>query len=478
MGQGVNILCGTNLARLFTLVGMKENRRLPNADPQALLDEVRVELMPPTERKRFQALLREHHYLGPIHPVGEQMFYVAPDGAGQWVALMVFNAAAKHIKHRDQWIKWTPRQRDRRLALVANQSRFLLLPDRTVPNLGSRVLRLVLDRLSDDWQARYGHPVLVVESFVDPEQFDGTVYTAQGWVELGSTDGWGRCRRDYYVKHDKPKRLFVRELCPNARRSLQAEHLRPDLASVERKVVSACATQVKEIRSVAEHFRAVPEFRARVESYPVWSLLTLILLAVLSGSPRGQKDLAKFARRLTQPQRRAMGIRRNPYGRYPAPCQSTFCRFFQRVDAAQVNEAILAIQAQIRGPLPPDGLIVLDGKQPRHGPGDSILTAIHAPSQYYLGSALVDQKTNEIPVARQLMAPLDLAGRIVVLDALHTQTETARTVVLEKGADYLWTVKGNQSGIEKTIDQLIPPPPAGFSPSGPDADLGPHSRME
>jgi hypothetical protein len=235
---------------------------------------------------------------------------------------------------------------------------------------------------------------------------------------------------------------------------------------------------VKTIRSITGHFRAVPEFRTRVESYPLWSLLTLVLLAVLSGSPRGQTDLVKFAKRLTQPQRRALGIRRNRDGRYPAPCQSTFCRFFQQVDAARVDQAILAIQAQIRGPLPPDGFIVLDGKEPRHGPGDSILTAIHAPSQYYLGSALVDQKTNEIPVARQLMAPLDLEGRTVVLDALHTQAQTARTVVLEKGADYLWTVKGNQSGVEKTIDQLLPAPPAGFSPSGPDADTGPHGRVE
>jgi len=75
-------------------------------------------------------------------------------------------------------------------------------------------------------ERQYGHPVLVVESFVDPEQFCGTVYSAQGWQELGLTDGWGRCSRDYYVKHDKPKRLFATELCHNARRSLQAEHLR------------------------------------------------------------------------------------------------------------------------------------------------------------------------------------------------------------------------------------------------------------
>jgi hypothetical protein len=410
--------------------------------------------------------------------VGERLCYVATDGQGQWLALLVFNVAAKHLKHRDRWIGWTPAQRDRRLRLITNNSRFLLLPERTVPNLGSKVLRLVLDRISQDWQSRYGHPVVVVESFVDPERFDGTVYSAQGWQELGPTDGWGRCRRDYYVKHDKPKRLFVRELCRNACRSLQAEHLRPELAVVETREIPACPCKVPQIQSIVAHFRQVPDYRQQVESYPLWSLLTLVLLAVLSGAPRGQKDLAKFGKRLTQPQRRALGFRRNPRGKYPSPCQSTFCRFFQKVDGQKVDAALRAMQAQLRGPVPAGGLIVLDGKEPKHGPGDGVLTVIHAPSQYYLGSALVDQKTNEIPVARQLLEPLDLRGRIVAADALHTQSETARQIVLEKGGDYLLTVKDNQPTLNQNITRLIPAPEAGFSPSETHGANGPDGGME
>jgi len=52
---------------------------------------------------------------------------------------------------------------------------------------------------------------------------------------------------------------------------------------------------VKEIRSMVEHFKVVPDFRRRFESYPLWSMLTILLLATLCGAPRGQKDLAKFA---------------------------------------------------------------------------------------------------------------------------------------------------------------------------------------
>jgi hypothetical protein len=175
----------------------------------ASLDEVKVlSVADPEQQRQLQKLLKKHHYLGSLKPVGERMFYVAVDGRGHWLAVLVFSAAAKHLKHRDQWIGWTRAQCDCRLSLVVNNSRFLILPRAHCPNLGSRVLRLTLDRLSADWQARYAHPVLVVETFVDPEQFQGTVYTAQGWQEVGLTDGSGRCRRDYYVQHDKPKRLL------------------------------------------------------------------------------------------------------------------------------------------------------------------------------------------------------------------------------------------------------------------------------
>jgi hypothetical protein len=454
---------------------MSEKFRLPTGEEQALLEQVQVRLLERDELPKASQLLDEHHYLKSVKPVGERLYYVATDAHGQWLAILVFSAAAKHLKHRDRWIGWTVGQRQRRLSLVTNNTRFVLLPDPTAPNLGTKVLKRVLERLSADWQARYGHPVLLVETFVDPEQFCGTVYTANGWEELGLTDGWGRQQRDYYVKHDKPKRLLVRELCPQARRSLQAEHLKPELAAVEAKVPPRPAQTVPEIRSIAEQFKQIPEFRARFESYPLWSLLTLVLLATLCEAPRGQKDLAKFARGFSQPQRRALGIRINRQGRYPAPSQSTFCRMFQGVDPRKVEETILAIQEQVRGKPPPDELIALDGKEPNHGGGQGVLTAVSVPSQFYLGSAMVETKTNEIPVAPELFQRLDLQGRFVSLDALHTQDETARAAVLEAGAHFLLTVKANQPKIKESIETLVPAPDADFPPSRADANPIPHA---
>jgi hypothetical protein len=222
----------------------------------------------------------------------------------------------------------------------------------------------------------------------------------------------------------------------------------------------------------------LPEYRDRVESYPIWSLVTLMLLAMLCDAPRGQKDLAKLGRRLTQHQRRALGIRPNPQGRLPAPSQSTFSRLLAKLDARRLNQVLLDIQTQVRGQPPPHELIAVDGKEPRHGPGEAILSAVTVPSQFYLGSALVDTKTNEIPVARQLFGQLDLAGRSVALDALHTQDETARQLVLERGAHYLLTVKNNQPTLRQNIAQLVPVPPTGFSPFGPDAHPGSHGGKE
>lgn len=454
-------------------------RRLPSASEQALLEEVRLVLLTdPADRRRLQTLLGRHHYLGRLQAVGEQLHYAAVDAQGQWVAVLLFSAAAKHLKHRDAWIGWSRAQRDRRRALVVNNSRFLVLPQHAVPNLASRVLALALQRLAADWQARYGHPVLVVETFVDPAQFCGTVYTASGWTELGPTDGWGRHQRDYYVAHDQPKRLFVRALVKHACRTLQAEHLQPSLAHVERQAGARCYLKVAEIRALTEHFKTLPEYRARVESYPLWSLVTLLLLALLCDAPRGQKDLVKLARRLTQHQRRALGIRPNADGYFPAPTQATFSRCLSGLDPQRLNQVLLDIQTQVRGAPPADELIVLDGKEPRHGPGHAILTAVTVPSQHYLGSALVDTKTNEIPVARELFGDLDLAGRTVALDALHTQGQTARELVLEHGAHYLLTVKNNQPRLRENVEKRVPAPPTGFSPSPHHADLCARGRTE
>ena len=117
------------------------NRPIITDEQQALLDGVRVRLMEPGERARFDRLIVEEHYLGNAQWVGEQLHYVA-EYQGQWVALMSWRAAAYKLKLREEWIGWSDQQKQRRLPLVVNNSRFLILQDFQVPNLASRVMKL------------------------------------------------------------------------------------------------------------------------------------------------------------------------------------------------------------------------------------------------------------------------------------------------------------------------------------------------
>ena len=160
---------------------MKQSNSVPEPD---FLRRVNVRFMAPEERERFDSLLESRHYLHSARVGGQNLRYLA-EVDGQWVALLVFSGAAPHTKARESEIRWTARQRARRLCFVVNNSRFLVLPERQrYPNLASRVLGLCLKRLNADWQERWGHPVVLVESYVDESQYRGTCYRACGFKAL------------------------------------------------------------------------------------------------------------------------------------------------------------------------------------------------------------------------------------------------------------------------------------------------------
>jgi hypothetical protein len=132
---------------------------------------------------------------------------------------MVFGAAAWKVAERDRFIGWSIEQRGKLLAGIANQQRFLILPWVRVPQLASHLLVLAARRLSADWQTRYGHPVWLMESFVEQESFAGTSYRAAGWICLGQTTG--RTRQDRQRTLQCPiKTLWVRPLHSDFRKHL------------------------------------------------------------------------------------------------------------------------------------------------------------------------------------------------------------------------------------------------------------------
>lgn len=143
----------------------------------AVLSRVSVRLIEPEELSRWNELVDQFHYL-PSKLVGPALRYVA-EVDGEWVGLLSFTQAAYHIADRDQFIEWTDVQRGRRLGLIGQNSRFVLLVNQgQYPNLASRILSHVLKRVSDDWQSVHGSPLVALETFVDSQYFQGTCYKA------------------------------------------------------------------------------------------------------------------------------------------------------------------------------------------------------------------------------------------------------------------------------------------------------------
>jgi len=333
-----------------------KTRPVITENEQALLEGVQVRLLRPEERERFEELMGQQHYLGNAQVVGERLRYVA-EYQGQWVALMTWSAGAYRLKFREEWIGWTGPQKKRRLCLIANNSRFLILQGWHAPNLASRLMKLCLGRFSQDWVQSYGHPILVVESFVD-SQFRGTCYKASGWTLLGQTQGYRRNRQDFYQAHDRPKQLWVRELRPGARTVLRGRNMPEALRNVAPTHPPECTQSPEELRRMCLFFEGLSDWRKRKPDFPLSSLVTVTVCAMLCKVCLGQRDLAAFAADLTVDQMEALHFPRDcsaRHRRYRPPGESSFFRMLSQVKPRQLEKALLEWQDHVLGRRDPAG---------------------------------------------------------------------------------------------------------------------------
>ncbi len=433
------------------------------AEPQELAyhDRVRVRLMKEEERGRFDELLEKEHYLHSSRLGGRTMRYVA-EVDGRWVALISFSGAAPHLKGREKWIGWSPRQRARRLGYIANNSRFLLLVERERhPNLASKVLGLCLRRLDADWQERWGNGVLVVESFVDESRFKGTCYRACGFEAVGASAGFARDRRDYYTEHGKPKALYLRELRPGARKMLARPQLPVALREGEAQIAGPCPLLAGSLGSLYERLGSLQDKRSgHGLHHRVASTLACAAVATLmgAGSYQAFEDVCK---RMTRRQLRALGCHHDRQSdKYVVPSDTTFYRVLKAVDAAHFERIIATwLLEQEVGQLE---RLAVDGKVLRgSGRGDGKPLALLSVVTHHLRTTIksvpIAEKSNEIPAIKPLLEGLPLEGSLITADAIHCQQETARFITQDLGADYLIGLKGNQAGILERAECKLSP---------------------
>ncbi len=312
------------------------------------------------ERRRWDELMSAFHYLPFNGLFGQSLRHVAVYQE-RWVALLGWTAGAFKVGVRDRWIGWSREAQFRRLKLIANNARFVVLGERgETPNLASRVLRQSLQRLSSDMRERHGFPVLLAETFVDPSRYTGSCYRASNWRKLGETRGFTRLP-GYPVQwseNGQPKEVYVTLLQSDACAALRGseEPVEWGLGARDDPMPAA------QLRSLYDFLEAIPDFRkARGQRYSLACYLTIAIAARLAGY-RGVTAFAEFAERLDEGQRRAVGGFVSPTRhRVTVPAASTFHYLLEALPPDTLEQALRAWTAQHDS----DRAVALDGKDIR-----------------------------------------------------------------------------------------------------------------
>jgi len=166
----------------------------------------------------YNSLIQQHHYLGYRQIVGNHLKYMAFIGEKP-VACLGWGSAAWSVKSRDSLIGWDKQTKENNLHLVANNTRFLILPWVTVKFLASKLLALNAKRIFDDWMRVYNHPIYLLETFVEKERFKGTCYKAANWLCVGQTKGTAKRGHDHLF-HGKIKDVYLYPLRKDFRKKL------------------------------------------------------------------------------------------------------------------------------------------------------------------------------------------------------------------------------------------------------------------
>jgi hypothetical protein len=431
--------------------------------PVALLKSLKVRALEPHEFQRAGERLDREHYLGDV-PAGRQLLQ-AVEYNGQWVALLDWGPATWKLADREEWIGWTPRQKAERLSLVVLNRRFLILGKTRMPNLASRSLALAIKALPGHWEQAHGYQPLLAETFSDIEQYEGTCYKASNWIACGQTKGFERHRIDYYRKHGRPKKLWLKTLNRNTRRILTAM----DLPPAYRKALNT-DTPERDLPLKKDQLQSLGEFlrrnftdpRRANRTFPCWSLLVFIAMALLAGRDN-LAAIQRYGQFLTQAQRGWLCFRRKKDTTFrKVPSYTALRNLLIQIDPHQLAACINQwLQAHV-GTLP--RALAIDGKWIRDRALSLCLSDHETGAPAAVGFAKEKTKNDddqskddykregEQTVALRLYATTRLQNATVTGDALNNNKPQARAV-LDAGGDYFFQLKNENRHAYKAAVQ-------------------------
>ena len=361
--------------------------------------------------------------------------------------MLIWCAAAWHLKDRDAIIGWDPVTRSQRLKLVVQLRRFLVPERSRRPNLASQCLGLGLRALHGEWVAQHGYRPLLAESFSDPESHHGTVYKATNWTCAGDTKGFSQDHTDYYLPNQRPKKLWLKPLDAHAYILMCAPHLpvkpldahayilmcAPHLPADCQAALSAgggarSPLKAAQLKTLRHAFEQVPDpRRPQSRRHPLTAMLTLIALGLLMGG-RDMLNIWRKVAKLDQNQRDAIGLkaREKQSGRLKMPGYDALNDLMNALDPHSYAHALTAWLQANAGILPRS--LALDGKYIGDGKCGMIVTLCrHEDGRPVAMIPATGKKEDcEVSEGRALLADpqVRLENAIVTADPLHNKEAT------------------------------------------------------
>jgi len=391
----------------------------------------------------IHGLFAEHHELGDCRARYERVYQIV-EYRGEWIGALLWDQTAKNNRVRDKRIGWEEGQKAQRRKYVINNKRFLLSEKyKGEKNLASHILGAATKQLSELWDKKYGHPVLLAETYVDPSRHEGTCYEAAGWEYVGLSSGYKKPDKESgRTIRSNRKKYYIKPLCKGGCEMLSAPFPHAKLSGTK-PLSGSNNTYVYDINkldlsSLKSMLGGVPDPRSEQgRRYEALPMLTLTVAALLAGQ-QGYKQIHHWTKSLPDECLERVGIRHRR-----VPSLSTLREYLMQLDYEVLRTRIyqwlsvhhrdLLDQHEARR-----AVIALDGKQLRGTKSDTTkavqaLNILAVDLGVVLDQHRVSNKTNEIPVAQKaLEARSDLEGKVVVADALHTQKKTARLIVKKK----------------------------------------------